>query len=816
MVTTTERLAAALGNRYRIERELGGGGMSRVFVADEVALGRSVVVKVIAPELLEGLSAERFTREVRVAARLQQANIVPLLSAGEADGLSWYTMPFVEGLSLRVRLADHVPMTLGEATQILRDVARALAYAHAQGIVHRDIKPENILISGGTAMVTDFGIAKALTASRMAAAGDDLSATTGATLTSVGTSLGTPAYMAPEQAVGSPVDARTDLYAWGVIAYELLTGAHPFAGRATAQQLVAAHIAETPVPIASSVPSIPASIADAVMRCLEKDPVRRPETAAELLAALDAASTPRQQERVAPAAGAPLAAWSRSRWVAVAMAAALMIVAGSWMIMQKSGASPAAGVARGANVSIPDAAARSIAVLPLANLSGDRADEYFGIGLAEEITRALAKNGVRVIGRLSAGALQSKGFDERAIARELGVGWLLTGAVQHAGSDLRISVTLLSAGDGAVHWTEKYDRPLANVFAVQDEIARTVATTLLGSIGPPPVAGTARAETADPEAHALFLQGQLLFNRRGARALQQAVALFRRAAARDTGYARAQASMAMALAVLPAYVTDSHTVLLTSAITAAERAVAMDSTIAESYAALGYANTVLGELARAEASFRRALALDSTVASTWGWYALLANRVGDFPAAHERIARALVLEPASLIGRLWEAQVLVHERRFAAGDSAASAVLALDSTFMLAWEWRANALLELARAPEAVALLEQQVAAIPAGYPQEIHCLLAYAYARAGRARDARAALDRIRVRSGGRLPATGAVAATLDELGDHEAAIALLSEAIAQHDVWLVQFPRAARYDRLRRDPRAAGMLAKLAAVTS
>src|SRR6185503_13373652 len=181
------------------------------------------------------------------------------------------------------------------------------------------------------------------------------------------------------------------------------------------------------------------------------------------------------------------------------------------------------------------AADQSLAVLPLANLSGDKTDDYFGIGLAEEITRAVAKNGVRVIGRVSAGALQARGLDERAIAKQLGVSALLTGTVQRAGDQVRITVTLLSAADGAVRWTEKYDRPLTNVFAVQDEIARTVATTLLGSLGGRP-GGAARAETTDPEAHALFLQGLVLFNRRGSSNLHQAIALFEQAAARDPKY----------------------------------------------------------------------------------------------------------------------------------------------------------------------------------------------------------------------------------------------------------------------------------------
>ena len=790
LISLEHRLREALADRYRLERELGGGGMSRVWVATETALDRQVVVKVIAAELAEGLSADRFAREVRLAARLQQANIVPVLNAGTADGLPWYTMPYVRGESLRARLASGAPLTLTERVTILRDVARALAYAHSEGIVHRDIKPENVLLSHGAAMVTDFGIAKALTASRT----EDGSAA--ATLTQAGGTIGTPAYMAPEQAVGDTVDQRTDLYAWGVLAYELLTGAHPFARHTTPHQLITAHLTESPAPIAGTTAAVPPALAALTMQCLEKDPARRPASATEVLASLDAVATPMSSPPT------PVAVAPRRRMTGVLVATGLGIAAITlWLLWPGRAVQAPSGTA-----------GPSLAVLPLANLSGDKADDYFGIGLAEEITRALAKNGVRVIGRVSAGALQAKGLDERAIASELGVSSLLTGTVQRADGQVRITVTLVSAGDGAVRWTEKYDRPLSNVFAVQDEIARTVAATLLGSLGGSPREAAPRAETADPEAHALLLQGLVLFNRRGAGPLQQAIALFEQASARDPTYARAQASLAMALAVLPAYVQDSSPPILTSAVSAADRAIAMDSTIAESYAALGYSYSLLGELNRAEASFRRALARDSTVASTWGWYGLLAGRLGDYGAAHERVARARALEPASLIARIWEAQILEAERRFAAEDSVASATMALDSTFMLAWAWRANALLGLGQTATAIALLERQVAMLPAGRPESAHGMLAYAYARAGRVTGARAVLETMRARSGGRLPATGATAAALEELGDHEAAVALLAEAIAGHDVWLVQFPRSARYDKLRKDPHAAAMLAKLA----
>jgi serine/threonine-protein kinase len=591
--------------------------MSRVFLATETALGREVVVKIVASELGAGVSTERFTREIATAARLQQANIVPVLAAGDAGGLPYYTMPYVRGESLRARMAGRPPLSLTERVSILRDVARALAYAHGEGVIHRDIKPENVLLSHGTAMVTDFGIAKAITASRTQDGGGAV------TLTQAGVSIGTPAYMAPEQALGGVVDHRSDLYAWGVLAYELLSGAHPFARHVTPQQLIAAHLAEPPAPLAGPNTEIPPALAAVVMQCLEKDPARRPASAAETLAALDTVTTP-VASVARPAARVP------RRWLrAASMAAGLVVLAVAVWAIRHYGAPAAVGRQAGP----------SIAVLPLANLSGDKADDYFGIGLAEEITGALAKNGVRVIGRVSAAALQAKGLDERAIARELGVGSLLTGTVQRAQGQVRINVTLSDA-DGSVRWNETYDRPLANVFAVQDEIARTVATTLLGSLGRASSSSGARTETTDPEAYALFLQGRVLFNRRGEASLQQAIALFERASARDPKYARAQASLAMALAVLPAYVQDSTPECVASAVAAAQRAIAVDSTIAESYAALGYSYMLLGEVPRADDSFRHALALDSTQATTWGWYGLLAGRLGEFQIAHERVARA--------------------------------------------------------------------------------------------------------------------------------------------------------------------------------
>jgi Tol biopolymer transport system component len=275
----------ALGSGYVLADELSGGGMSRVFVAQDSTLGRRIIVKVMPPETAVGVNTERFNREIAVVARLQHPHIVPLLSAGDANGLPFFTMPFVSGESLRARLDRSGPFSVADAIRLLRDVAAALAYAHDQGVVHRDIKPENILLSGGVAVVTDFGVAKAL----KVAGGEH---GTNNTLTSAGIALGTPAYMSPEQASAAPdVDHRADIYSFGCLAYELLAGTSPFAGR-TSQQMLAAHVIERPESLIDRRPSLPAALDSLVMQCLEKNAADRPQSATALISALDDIVTP--------------------------------------------------------------------------------------------------------------------------------------------------------------------------------------------------------------------------------------------------------------------------------------------------------------------------------------------------------------------------------------------------------------------------------------------------------------------------------------------------------------------------------------------
>lgn len=300
MAELIDRLQSTLGEGYRITSELGGGGMSRVFVAEEVELGRTVVIKVLPPDLAAGLNVDRFRREIQMAARLQHPHIVPVLSAGAKDGLLYYTMPLIQGESLRSRLSRAGELPITEAARILREVADALEYAHSNGIVHRDIKPENIMLSGNHALVMDFGVAKAL------------SEATGKTnLTSVGVALGTPTYMSPEQATADPMtDHRSDIYSLGVVAYELLSGRPPFTGN-TPQQVLAAQVTEAPAEVTKHRTSIPPMLATVIMRCLEKKPADRFQSAEEVRQQLEVVGTP--SGGMTPHATQPVKALSTSR-----------------------------------------------------------------------------------------------------------------------------------------------------------------------------------------------------------------------------------------------------------------------------------------------------------------------------------------------------------------------------------------------------------------------------------------------------------------------------------------------------------------------
>ena len=661
-----ETLQESLSASYAIERELGGGGMSRVFVADDVALGRKVVVKIVTPELAEGVSVDRFTREVRLAARLQHANIVPVLTAGDAAGLPYYTMPFVDGLSLRARLQQGA-LPISEALSILRDVGRALAYAHAQGVVHRDIKPENILLSGGAAVVTDFGIAKALSASRT----QELSATgvTGAGLTRAGMSIGTPAYMAPEQAVGDPdTDHRADLCAWGVVAWELVAGEHPFASRTTPHAMIAAHVSDTPQALGALRPDIPSALAALVARCLEKSPERRPASASEVMQALDAVGTP-----------APLLAGSRRpsrRWKLVT-AVLSVVVAGAGVVSLRMERTPTEATAAGAR-SAPE---KSLAVLPFSSVGGDTANAYFAEGIADELTTALARlPGLRLAGRSSAARFKQRGAGAQEIGAALKVGAVLDGTVRRAGDRIRVSAELTSADDGHLIWKESYERELKDVFAVQDDITRAIVGALQVQLaGGRGASSPSTHGTSSLAAYDLYLRGLQAYRKRG-RGLAQAERYLTQAIVLDSTFARAHATLASVLMVTPYYFDTPMADVIPRARAAAERGIALDDALPEAHMALGHVHTEAFEWKDAESELRRAMALDPNRAEVpfrLGFMLMTSGRVHESIPAFEQAKAA---DPLYSVPAIYLAWALALVGRNAEGVAEARRALDLDPT----------------------------------------------------------------------------------------------------------------------------------------
>ncbi len=523
-VELAEQLQQSLGSGYTIVRELGGGGMSRVFLADDNALGRSVVFKVLLPELAAGVNAERFNREVQLSARLQHPHIVPVLTAGQVDGLPFYVMPFVKGESLRTRLAGG-PLPVPETIGILADVAKALAYAHADGIVHRDIKPDNILLSGGASTVADFGIAKAIVAAQHGKNGET-SSDSSESLTTLGTSLGTPAYMAPEQVAGDPnVDHRADIYSLGCVAYEMLTGKSPFAGKSP-QQMLAAHVLEKPTPIRDLRPDAPASLIALVNRCLEKDPSARAQSASDLVTQLEASGTHDSFQIRTSARRRKVSAWSVVGGLAAVAAAAI----GGYRMLYKP-AAPIGSV--------------SIAVAPFEVL-----DPQLGLwkeGMVDVLSRNLDGAGPIRSVPPSASIKKWTGHADRTVAtqfgKRVGAQIVVYGQLQPAGRDL---VDAKAWVVDATRDAQPIEVQFRDSIARMDRVTDSLSVKVLSAIGPYHSIGGGRIASLGSgslPAIKAFLQGSQYFRRTQ---WDSAAAAFREAVALDSTFGIAYLHLAQA------------------------------------------------------------------------------------------------------------------------------------------------------------------------------------------------------------------------------------------------------------------------------
>ena len=716
-----DQLQSHLSGSYRLERELGGGGMSRVFLATDTSLERPVVIKVLTPIATGEVSAARFRREILVSSKLQHPLIVPLLTAGEAGDLLYYTMPYVEGESLRERVAREGALPIADVVAILRDLLSALVYAHGRGVVHRDIKPENIMLSGGRAVILDFGVARALDAGSSEAS---LGRTT------AGMVVGTPMYMAPEQAAADPaVDHRADLYALGLVAYELLTGAPPFDGK-TPQAIMAAHVAQVPEPVQARRPDAPEWLAIVVAQLLAKEPSDRPASAKVTLEALerDAGSGAH-----APVRGARLRG---AGWVVAALLVALV----AWTLWPARQEPPHPEAATAA-------ALVTLGVMPFENLSGNPDDVPLVDGLSEELIDVLGRvPGLRVAARTSSFALKGQALPVDSIGRLLGVSAIVSGTMRRSADQLRVTVRLEDVASRETLWSEQYNRPAGEHFAIQEGIARQVVTRLVGTLAAGFSEQLVARRTQNLEAHDLVLRGRYALNARLTSedsAPAMAVDQFARALELDPGYAAAAAGLAEAYTALGALGMRPKAEVYPLALHAAERAVAIDSTDPDALKAYGFILAQRGDLRTAEEVLVRAQAVSPYDGWIHHYHALVLVGLGRFDEAVAATDIARLVDPLGTRGLTIRAVLGYlpgHEV-----DLRNELIQTVRNNPRYPWALQALGVGDLAagRHAEAIIHLEQARATGQAIPP--VHAMLVLAYRGVGRGDDAQEVVDELR-----------------------------------------------------------------------
>ncbi len=656
------RVVAALSADYRVEREIGRGGMATVYLARDRRLDRQVAIKVLDPTFVSRLARERFLREVDLSSKLTHPHIVPIFAAGEADGLLYYTMPFIEGETLRHRLQREGPLPIMKAVEIGIEAADALAYAHGQGIVHRDVKPENILLSGEHAVVADFGIARAV---REAG---------GVQLTQSGIAIGTPAYMSPEQALGSgEVDGRSDIYSLGCVLYEMLSGQVPFAGptRRAAMELQATW---RPPPLRSVAPGIPAFVETVVMRALSRQPEERYPSAAELsrdLREVEAVLTTGQRSG---AWGKPQEAWTKLLAYVGVLA---VLVAGAY------------GISSGLRAGSEASDRKMLVVLPFEHLGTDEYD-YFVDGITEEITSNLASiDGLGVISRTSALRFQGTPKTIQEIGNELDVEYVLEGTVRtelSPGGTGRIRVTpqLIRVSDDTHLWASRFDAALepGDLFRVQSQIAEQVAQALDLTLFAGDGRGSQRSPTENAEAYEYYLRGLDLWNR-GVLGFADndrllAIEMYERAVAHDPEFALAYARLAGAHSwAFSAYLDRSET-RLTSAEAAAQRALELDPDLPEAMVALGWIHVSRSrDYDRALGLFQRSLEVDANHVDALYGMAWVEQRRGNLDRALELFQRRLELDPLSTHATLNVGTTFLTLRRYEEAEAYYSRAVSL-------------------------------------------------------------------------------------------------------------------------------------------
>src|SRR5688572_1089996 len=743
MTGTSESTAVGLLDRYALERELGSGGMAVVHLAEEKKHARKVAIKILRPEFTASVGAERFLREIGIAARLSHPHIVPLIDSGETEGLLYYVSPFVAGGSLRDRIDREKRLQVTEAIRIATEVGAGLDYAHRNGFVHRDVKPENILFADDHALLADFGIAHAAVN------------TQGEPLTKSGIALGTPEYMSPEQASGADdVGAATDIYALGCVVYEMLAGEPPFKGP-NALSTMARHVTEKPRSLRALRPEVPTGIEHAVLRALAKNPTQRYSTVAEFTAAL-------QHGRNVATTRSP-------------------------------------------------AASRSIAVLPFVNASPDPDNEYLSDGITDELIDALAKvDGLRVASRTSVFAIKGKPQDVRAIGALLDVSEVLEGTVRRSGQNLRITVQLTSTEDGSLVWSHRYDRLLDDMFAIQDEIARTIVNTLRAtSFSTLEAPGVARG-TDNVQAYGLYLRGRYAWNKRTQDGVAEGIKFFEQAIEADPGYALAYTGLADSYALHVDYRNVEVHEGFAKAKQYARTALKLDDGLAEAHASLAWSLFIYDwDWKAAGTEFRRAVELDPRYATAHQWYAFLLASQKRLEEALVEAHTALELDSGSVSLRRGLGYVYFYARRFDQAKYHLERAIAMNPEAEESYRVMGLILAYAGDYTEAERVLREGLEL--AGTGTYTRVTLALALSRAGNRDFAVETLEAVKKKMQHDYVSPVEVATLYIALGDNEKAIDWAERAYDQRRGWMAYLNVHPILDPLRGEPRFRALVRKM-----
>ena len=744
-----DHLTAILQDRYAIDREIGHGGMAVVYLARDLKHDREVALKVLYPHLAAALGADRFLREIRVAARLHHPHLLPLYDSGEVDNSLYYVVPYIESGSLRDRLQRECPLPLPIALQIAREIADGLDYAHRRNVVHRDIKPENILLDEGHAVIADFGVARAISEAAQTQ------------ITEAGLLVGTPSYMSPEQAMGEVVDGRSDIYGLGCVLFELLTGAPPFTGH-NPLAVVAQRLNGTAPRLCERGMQACEQLEETLAHSLAREPADRFQTAAEfgrLLSAELGAST--------PTGGTP----SRIR----------------------AAPTPA-----------------GLAVLPFVNLSSDPENEYFSDGMTEELINALTKvAGLRVTARTSAFAFKEKDVDVREIGRKLNVASVLEGSVRRAGDRLRITAQLVNVADGYYVWSETYDRGIADVFAVQDELARAITASLKVRL-----TSTEQLEpqTENLDAYTLYLKGLYALNRRTVEGWRDSIELFKAALIKDPVYALPHAGIAHAYAMLGFdwYGGLSSQEAMPLAKAAATRALVLDENLAEAHTALGMIRMLYDwDWAGAEASFRRAIELNPGYVHAHHWYSHFLSTRDRHTESLSEIRKAQELDPLSIIINQNLARAYHHAGRFEEAVEQYRRTIQLEPRFFTTHLMLAHSLFKLSRDEQGLAALH--TAESIAGRVPIVLADLACGYARVRNLEESRRLLGELTDLAPRQHVPLYCLGTAYCAVGDEETALDLIEAAYEQRSTILPFIGTSGNLASLHHHPRFVRLLERL-----